>query len=159
MRDREYLVAIFARHGILCAETLRFHDEIRDPLTIGLSKVQPANRRRISTFERAIDALSAKAVASSELVDKHTEALKAIIARKKKAGRDLVRAEDETKASAGEDDDEIDLLESIRRSLRQAKITATPRRPTAQGSKMVHSPKNPGVAGDEIGYISPEEGL
>ena len=38
MRDREYLVAIFAQNGILCAETLRFHDEIRDPETIGLPR-------------------------------------------------------------------------------------------------------------------------
>ena len=37
MRDREYLVAIFAQNGILCAETLRFHDEVRDPQTIGFA--------------------------------------------------------------------------------------------------------------------------
>ena len=42
MREREYLVAIFARNGILCAETLRFADEIRDPLSIGLPKPAPA---------------------------------------------------------------------------------------------------------------------
>ena len=38
MRDREYLVAIFAKNGILCAETLRFHDEIRSPEDFGLPK-------------------------------------------------------------------------------------------------------------------------
>ena len=91
MRDREYLVAIFARHGILCAETLRFQEEVRDPLTIGLSEVHPADRRRTSTFERAIDALSAKALSSSELIDTDAKALKAIIAQKRKPAR-LVRA-------------------------------------------------------------------
>ena len=32
MRDREYVVAIFARSGILCAATLRFGDELARPV-------------------------------------------------------------------------------------------------------------------------------
>ena len=31
MRDTEYLVAIIAEDGILRAQTLRFHDELRSP--------------------------------------------------------------------------------------------------------------------------------
>ena len=55
MRDREYLVAIFAQNGILCAETLRFGDELRDPAAIGLPEVVSAPRERVATFERAIE--------------------------------------------------------------------------------------------------------
>ena len=40
MREREYLVAIFAQRGILCAETLRFQDEIREPGAIGLPDIR-----------------------------------------------------------------------------------------------------------------------
>ena len=59
MRDREYLVAIFARKGILCAETLRFHDEVRDPETIGLPRpVNPPRLCGFGAFERSITASS-----------------------------------------------------------------------------------------------------
>ena len=123
MRDREYLVAIFARDGILCAETMRFYDEIRDPGTIDLPEPPPPDRRRVAAFERSIDALSAKTLAQSELADKATEALKAIIEKKRKAGRDLVRTDHEAEDAEpdnGEADDggDVDLLETIRRSLR-----------------------------------------
>ena len=47
MRDREYLVAIFAENGILCAETLRFHDEIKGPEDIGLPKAVTVPRQRV----------------------------------------------------------------------------------------------------------------
>ena len=62
MRDREYLVAIFAENGILCAETLRFHDEIKSPEDIGLPKAVTVPRQRVSAFEHAIDALSEREV-------------------------------------------------------------------------------------------------
>ena len=38
MRGKEYLVAIFAEHGILRAETMRFADELRSPADVGLPK-------------------------------------------------------------------------------------------------------------------------
>ena len=118
MREREYLVAIFARNGILCAETLRFHDEVRDPRSIGLPEPITPPRQRVSAFERSIGTLSAKALSHEKLVDPDTEKLKAIIARKKKAGKDLIRTNDQTQNAASDEEGDIDLLDTIRRSLR-----------------------------------------
>jgi DNA end-binding protein Ku len=121
MRDREYLVAIFAENGILCAETLRFHDELRDPEDIGLPKAMSVPRQRVSAFERAIDALSKRALAPEELVDQDTKRLRAVIDKKKRAGKDLIRIDHEAAdADSEEDDDDIDLLATIRQSLRHA---------------------------------------
>jgi DNA end-binding protein Ku len=120
MRDREYLVAIFAENGILCAETLRFHDEIRDPEDIGLPRSVPVPRQRVSAFERAIDALSRKALPREELVDEDTRRLRALIDKKKRAGKDLVRIDQEVADADSEDVGDIDLLATIRQSLRNS---------------------------------------
>jgi DNA end-binding protein Ku len=118
MRDREYLVAIFARNGILCAETLRFHDEIRSPEDIGLPKAVAVPRERVSAFERAIVARSKKAVAREELVDEETRRLRALIDKKKRAGKDLIRTNHETVDVDSDESGDIDLLATIRQSLR-----------------------------------------
>ena len=120
MRDREYLVAIFAQNGILCAETLRFHDEVRDPRTIGLPEPKTASRRDVATFERAIDALTAKTLPRDLLVDRDTAKLGAIIDKKKRAGKDVIRVTHEPRDAESEEDVEVDLLDTIRRSLRHA---------------------------------------
>jgi DNA end-binding protein Ku len=118
MRDREYLVAIFAQNGILCAETLRFHDEVRDPQSIGLPKPVTPPRQRVSAFERSISALSAKALSPDKLVDQDGQKLETIIARKKKTGEDLIRMNDRPEDVDSQTDDDVDLLDTIRRSLR-----------------------------------------
>jgi DNA end-binding protein Ku len=118
MREREYLIAIFARNGILCAETLRFADELRNPQSIGLPEPAPAARRSVSAFGRSIDALFTKSLSRRELADKTTESLRAIIDKKKKAGRDLVRTDDPTDDVDSDSPDDVDLLKAIKRSLR-----------------------------------------
>jgi DNA end-binding protein Ku len=119
MRDREYLVAIFARNGILCAETLRFNDEVRDPGTIGLPEPKRAPRRGVAIFERSIDALFRRELALDLLADVDTLKLRTIIAKKKRAGKDLIRLAHESDNGDSEEG-EIDLLETIRQSLRRA---------------------------------------
>jgi len=118
MRDREYLVAIFAENGILCAETLRFHDEIKCPEDIGLPKAVTVPRQRVAAFERAIDALFRKALVREELVDEDSRKLRAIINKKKRGGKDLIRTDHETVDSESEQDSNIDLLATIRQSPR-----------------------------------------
>jgi DNA end-binding protein Ku len=121
MRDREYLVAIFAENGILCAETLRFHDEIKSPEDIGLPKAVTVPRQRVVTFARAIDALSKKALASKELVDQDTHRLRAVVDKKRRAGKNLIRTDHESAdADSEEGDGDIDLLATIRQSLRHS---------------------------------------
>jgi DNA end-binding protein Ku len=121
MREREYLVAIFAREGILCAETLRFHDELRDPKLIGIYPIEAPERQRVSRFERAINALSAKSIRRAELADRDTKRLKALIAKKHRAGRDIVRAEPTVREPEPDGEAEVDLLETIRMSLRRSR--------------------------------------
>jgi DNA end-binding protein Ku len=118
MRDREYLVAIFAENGILCAETLRFHDEIKSPEDIGLPKAVTVPRQRVSAFERAIDALSKEKLAREELVDEDTHRLRAVIDKKRRTGKDLIRTDQEPVDVNSEEDGDIDLLATIRQSLR-----------------------------------------
>jgi DNA end-binding protein Ku len=135
MREREYLVAIFARDGILCAATLRFQDELRDPQSIGLPAPAPVARRLLSAFGRSVDDLFAKRLSRAELADKSTLALRAIIERKKKAGRDLVRADHEANDVDSDREHEVDLVATIRRSLRRAndhRATASKRTSTSR---------------------------
>jgi DNA end-binding protein Ku len=117
MRDREYLVAIFAHNGILCAETLRFHDEVRDPRSIGLPEVVKAEPERVLAFERSIKALFAKALSRDELVDHDDRKLRALIDKKKRAGKNLIRIKHETADADAEERGDVDLLDVIRRSL------------------------------------------
>jgi DNA end-binding protein Ku len=119
MRQREYLVAIFARKGILCAETLRFHDEIRDPAAIGLSEAVKAPRQRVLAFERAVSALSSRAVSTAELVDQDDRRLRAVIAKNRRAGKDMIRTEEWAEPGDSEPVERFDLLETIKRSLRR----------------------------------------
>jgi DNA end-binding protein Ku len=117
MRDREYLVAIFARNGILCAETLRFHDEVRDPRSIGLPEVVTAEPERVRAFERSIKALSAKALSRDELADHDGRKLRALIDKKRRAGKNLIRVTHEAADADSEERGDVDLLDVIRRSL------------------------------------------
>jgi DNA end-binding protein Ku len=119
MRDREYLVAIFARNGILCAETLRLNDEVRDPGTIGLPEPKPAPRRGVAIFERSIEALFRRELPRDVLADVDTRKLRTIIAKKIKAGKDLIRVA-HASDNGDSEEGEIDLLETIRQSLRHA---------------------------------------
>ncbi len=60
MREKEYLVAITARDGLLRAESLRFADELRDAKAVGLTQPTKADEKRVRAFERQIDTLRAK---------------------------------------------------------------------------------------------------
>jgi DNA end-binding protein Ku len=135
MREREYLVAVFARGGILCAQTLRFHDELRDPKTLGVPETGPAPRERASGFQRAIDALSAKTIARAALADPDTRRLRALIEKKHKAGKDIVHTGVAADGWESNGEAEVDILETIRRSLRRS-----PKRGAARGQPVEPSP-------------------
>jgi DNA end-binding protein Ku len=134
MREREYLVAIFAQTGILCALTLRFHDEIREPESIGLPAPAVAPRRRVAAFERSLDALFTKTLSRNELADKEAQALGAIIEKKRRTRRDLVRTDHHPRDVDPDHDGDVDLLETIRRSLRSPETEPRARRPVAHPS-------------------------
>ena len=118
MRNREYLVAILAEGGILRAETLRFEGEIRDPARAGLGGDVEIDEAEAKRFGEAIEAHSADDLDPDELGDQDGEALRKLAERKRKRGTGVI----EVPAASREEDDEafeeIDLLETIRLSLK-----------------------------------------
>ena len=119
MRSKEYLVAILAEAGILRAETLRFEDEIRSPEDIGLPEKSRARSEKVSKFVQAIKKQSANELDDNELKDTYAERLKALAEKKRKSGDDVVEAKEYelTDVDVDDEDEEIDLLETIRQSL------------------------------------------
>ena len=116
MRDTEYLVAIIAEDGILRAQTLRFHDELRSPDDVGLPELGAADAGLRKAAERAIKSLSADDLDRSQLRDRATKRLLDLVARKRKAGEDVVAlAADSGEAPA----DEVDLMQVLKASLAQ----------------------------------------
>jgi len=63
MRDRQYLVAITSRDGLLRAETLRFADELRTPESLGLPAPTQVSAERVRHMKSAIKSLSKPQVA------------------------------------------------------------------------------------------------
>lgn len=129
MRDREYLVAILSENGVLRAQTMRFHDELRTPEDVGLSDPPEVDKASVSKFKRLIHTHTATKLTDTELHDKYGEHLQELAQRKRKRGVDLVeiRQEEPTKESDSEESGEVDLLDAIRRSLQGQNGTNKPR--------------------------------
>lgn len=135
MRGREVLVAILAERGILRAEALRFHDELRSPDDIGLDIPGEPAPKRERQMRRAIDKLTAKRFDPDELIDPHIEALEKRVRQKRRRHEDIVAvAPSRSKTDGnegyeddGEDGDEqgaevIDLMQVLKRSLKKGRI-------------------------------------
>lgn len=120
MRDREYLVAILADDGVLRAETLRFHDEIRSPDDVGLPEPGEADDGRVREMEEAIDALAADEFDADELTDTWTDRLLELVEAKRSRGEDVVEPEAGTADEPDEEDEDvtvIDIMEVLKRRL------------------------------------------
>lgn len=134
MRSREYLVAIFADAGILRAETMRFHDEIRTPEDVGVPGDATAPAGRIQELAAAMEALAEEDIDRQELRDRGAEALEALVERKRKKGRDVVDMPEEAREEEG-DGRVVDLLEVLRRSLGEGQEDGGRRGPQRAGRK------------------------
>lgn len=142
MRAKEYLVAILAENGILRAETLRFHDEIRMPEDVGLPEVKKPKADMAKKFEREIGKLKGK-LDVDELMDDSAERLLDLVEKKRKKGTDVITSE--VQQAESEDGGEvIDLMAVLRQSLGGAVSERKPakragkkaaRKPSASGSK------------------------
>lgn len=118
MRGKEYLVAILAEGGILRAETLRFHDEVRTPETVGLPEKPDLDRHTVRRFEKAVEEATAKALDPEELTDDYTRRVEALVRDKRKRGEGVVET---AEAEAEEEREEpTDLMNVLKWSLRQA---------------------------------------
>lgn len=115
MRDREYIIAIMAEDGILRAETLRFHDELRSPAQVGLPTLDKADAKLSATFRKAIKARSKDELNPERLREQQVDRLKALVNDKLANDRDVVKeAEPEYEE---EDSNVVDLLQVLKERL------------------------------------------
>ena len=113
MRGKEYLVAIFAEHGILRAETMRFADELRSPADVDLpekKKVPPAMVRK---FEKLIGNKSKKQLSARKLGDEQTEKLLKLVKKKSAQRKNVVEIETDKR----DEGKVIDLMAVLKKSL------------------------------------------
>jgi DNA end-binding protein Ku len=118
MRERQYLVAISARDGLLAAHTMHFADELRSPEELGLPAPHDVDARRVAPLRAAIKQLGKGHVAARELADSYWQRLEKLVAEKRAHNRDVVPA------AGGAANDQnvaevIDLMAVLRKSLAQ----------------------------------------
>lgn len=116
MRGKEYLVAIMAERGILRAETLRFHDEVRSPEDVGLPARKKAGKDAVNHMQKAMKALAEKKLDQDELVDRYTHQVLETVQKKIKAGKDVIKASDEEAAEYAQDN-VIDMMQVLKERL------------------------------------------
>jgi DNA end-binding protein Ku len=119
MRDKEYLIAIFAEKGILRAETLRFQDELRSAEDVGLEGVSDVEKDAVRKLEREIEKLTRQKLDLEELRDDFAERLIEHVSEKHKARADVV-VSGEVEAEEPEET-VIDLMELLKSRLRETK--------------------------------------
>ncbi len=113
MRGKEYLVAIFAEHGILRAETMRFADELRSPADVGLPKKPKVPAATVRKFEKLISGKSKKNLSAARLKDEQTERLLKLVKKKGAKRANVVKVETEER----EPGKVIDMVAILKKSL------------------------------------------
>ena len=136
MHGKDYLVAIIAEGGILRAETLRFHDELRTPEQVGLPKRQPADKEIVARMRAAIGKAMRKQFDSELLSDQHTRDLMQRIETKLKTGADVLPAPEEPEAVEAESN-VIDLMQVLKERLKGQQVS---KQASGKASKPERSP-------------------
>ncbi len=113
MRGKEYLVAIFAEHGLLRAETMRFSDELRSPADVGLPEKPKVSSTAVKKFEKLISAKSKSKPTASKLKDEQAERLLKLVKKKSAKRENIVEVETEER----EPGKVIDLMAVLKKSL------------------------------------------
>jgi DNA end-binding protein Ku len=119
MHDREYLVAIIAQHGLLCAEVLRFHTELRDADAVPIGKAKP-DSKLVKQFEALLGKHDHEKWDPGSTHNERGEALRELAAKKAKKGKDVIEV-----APAGDDDEDlggetqtVDLMKLLKQSIK-----------------------------------------
>lgn len=120
MRDREYLIAIFAEDGLLRGETLRFHGEVRSSSEAGLPEPIAPPPLRVKQVSAAVAALETESWTTSDLTDAHADALHELARKKYRRRTDVVVTE---AVSSHEGAEIIDLMEVLKKSLAASGVT------------------------------------
>lgn len=132
MRTKEYLIAILAENGILRAETLRFHDEIRPVDAIDQPERPEVDTDRVDSMAAAIRERAEGELDESELEDAYADRLRALVEAKRKEGVGVVTSV--AAPEEGDTGDIIDLMEVLKRSLQGGGAGARRPRSAADGS-------------------------
>lgn len=114
MRGKEYLVAIISEKGILRAQTLRFHAEVRSPSWVGLPERQQPEKSLVTEMRKAMKALVVDALERNMLIDRQTQRTLALIEKKRKSGKDVLKAPEEAAEAAAESTNVIDLMQVLK---------------------------------------------
>jgi DNA end-binding protein Ku len=121
LRDREYLVAIFARDGVLTAEALRFHDEVRGADLLGISKKAKADPSAVKQYAALISKHGQGKFDPTKIHNEHNEALRELASKKAKSKKNVIQ----TGAAVGGEDEEasesaetVDLMRMLKQSLK-----------------------------------------
>lgn len=138
MHGKDYLVAIIAEGGILRAETLRFHDELRTPDQVGLPPRQHADKKTVEQMRAAIKKLTHKQFDSELLSDQQARNLRQRIEDKLKSGTDVLKAPEEPEAAEAEGK-VIDLMQVLKERLQGRRPQASkPERSPHRGKPRSH---------------------
>ncbi|HEX7038436.1 MAG TPA: Ku protein [Pseudomonadales bacterium] len=117
MRGKEYLVAIISERGLLRAETLRFHDELRRPKDVGLPALEEPDDGRVKKMKRALEKLEADTLDREALRDSRAARLEALVERKLASGSGVISAPEDAEPSERESAEIIDLMQVLKQSL------------------------------------------
>ena len=120
MREKEYLIAIFAENGLLRGETLRFAEQVRTVRSVGLPKPVRVDAAAMKRMSRAVSALARKSWDPDVLTDPH-EAIRALAERKYEKKKDVIRPGASVRDEA---EPIIDLMQVLRESLAQNDLSA-----------------------------------
>jgi DNA end-binding protein Ku len=125
MRGKEYLISIVAEDGLLRAQTLRYHDELRavEDL-VDAPEVEP-DEDTVEAFVEAIEEASADELDAEELADLEARALRELAEAKRERDEDVIEPQVEPEAEPGT---VIDLMQSLKKSIEQTKSGRTPAR-------------------------------
>lgn len=139
LRGKEHLVAIHAKDGVLRGETLRFADELRPPEEAGLPLEGEPDPEALQAMEEALQALARETLPVDLLVDEAGDALRRKAEAKLKRHRDVVELDEgeaptEGAANPDADDAPVDIVEVLRRSLREG-AASKKKKPAARGRK------------------------
>jgi DNA end-binding protein Ku len=124
MRGKEYLIALLSENGILRAETLRFHDEIRAPEDIGLPAPVDVDDDVVKEYQQLIKKLSADELPRDQMKDERSQRVLDLVEEKRTRGEDLVSVAAEEEGSAEGEGEVADLLKVLQMTL--AKTGAKP---------------------------------
>jgi DNA end-binding protein Ku len=118
MRGKEYWVAIIAENGLLRAETMRFHDELRSPADVGLPELEAADPAQVRELQESMRALATNTPDRAELSDRQSQRILERVREKLARGEDVMEppAEEEAEENA---EPEQDLMEVLKQSLQQ----------------------------------------